>query len=74
MIGSVRSSFAALGATMLAAIEELGRMGIFFAITARQALRPPWEFRLTLEQIRFVGARSMFVIACVNSQMDGQVN
>ncbi len=38
-------------------------MGIFFAVAMRQIFARPWELRLILQQIRFVGARSVVVIA-----------
>ena len=63
MTSIIRSPLAALGASVVAALEELGRMGIFFATTLQHASRPPWELRLMLEQLRFVGARSVVVIA-----------
>jgi phospholipid/cholesterol/gamma-HCH transport system permease protein len=47
---------------MVASVEEFGRMGIFLALSLRQAVQPPWEFRMLLQQVRFVGARSVVVI------------
>jgi len=63
MIANIVSPFVSLGAGVVRGIEELGRMSVFFVLTVRRALRPAWEFRLILEQLRFVGARSMLVIA-----------
>ena len=62
MIETLRSPFNALGRRMINFTEELGRMGIFLAMIVRQLVRPPWEFRLILHQIRFVGARSVLVM------------
>ena len=37
-------------------------MGIFFAMAVRQIFARPWEFGLILQQLRFVGSRSVLVI------------
>ena len=58
-----RSSIASLGQTSLQALEELGRLGMFFVLTIRQTVRPPYEIEIILQQIRFVGARSVLVIS-----------
>ena len=58
-----RSSIASLGQTSLQALEELGRLGMFFVLTIRQTVRPPYEIEMILRQIRFVGARSVLVIS-----------
>ncbi|HJP37164.1 MAG: MlaE family lipid ABC transporter permease subunit [Gammaproteobacteria bacterium] len=63
MISAIRTPIVSLGGNIIAAVEELGRMGIFFATVLRHAVWPPWEFRLILRQLRFVGARSTLVIA-----------
>ena len=38
-------------------------MGIFFAMAVRQTFARPWELGLILQQLRFVGSRSVIVIA-----------
>lgn len=63
MPSKLLSPFVSLGGSVVASVEELGRLGIFGAAMLRQALRPPWEYGLILQQIRFVGARSVLVIA-----------
>ncbi len=60
---SNRWSIPSLGQTSLQALEELGRLGIFFVLTIQQAVRPPYEVGMILRQIRFVGARSVLVIS-----------
>jgi phospholipid/cholesterol/gamma-HCH transport system permease protein len=62
MIG-LRSPLISLGRTSISALEELGRMGIFFTVAVRQVFARPWELGLILQQLRFVGARSVIVIA-----------
>lgn len=52
-----------LGRRAIDFAEELGRLSMFLANTALQALRPPLEFGLILKQLHFVGARSVVVIA-----------
>jgi phospholipid/cholesterol/gamma-HCH transport system permease protein len=59
----LKNAAGSIGRLALDAIEELGRMGLFFVWTSRQAFRPPCEIRLVLEQLHFVGARSVVVIA-----------
>lgn len=38
-------------------------MGLFFGTALRQIFVRPWELRIVLQQLRFVGARSVIVIA-----------
>lgn len=57
------SQLAAIGKACISSLEELGRMGIFFSHTARHLFAPPWEFKSILQQLRFVGSRSVIVIA-----------
>ena len=52
-----------LGRSAIDALEELGRMGLFFALTVHSTIRAGWEFQLILQQLRFVGARSVVVVA-----------
>lgn len=51
-----------LGALALEQIQGLGRMGIYFLCVLRGLVRPPGKFRHVLEQIHFIGTKSLFVI------------
>jgi len=63
MIGSLGASVSSLGQRTLAGVEELGRMGLFMLLALRQLASRPFEFRMLLQQIRFVGSRSVVVIS-----------
>ncbi|MFT4585328.1 MAG: phospholipid/cholesterol/gamma-HCH transport system permease protein [Gammaproteobacteria bacterium] len=51
-----------LGQATLDTLEELGRMSLLMSSVVLEALRPPWDVNLILEQLRFIGARSVLVI------------
>jgi phospholipid/cholesterol/gamma-HCH transport system permease protein len=63
MTSAVSSKLAAFGGRTIAAIEELGRMGLYLGLVVRQIVARPFELSIALRQIRFVGARSVVVIA-----------
>lgn len=51
-----------LGAIFLKRVENLGRMGVFFALTARGLFRPPRKFWFVVKELQFIGTRSLFVV------------
>ena len=51
-----------LGQIPLAAVEEMGRMGVFLGQTLACTFAPPLKLRLVLKQIRFIGLGSVLVI------------
>jgi phospholipid/cholesterol/gamma-HCH transport system permease protein len=55
--------FQTLGRSALDVLEELGRMGMLTSAVFVESLKPPWNIYLILQQLRFVGSRSVFVIA-----------
>jgi phospholipid/cholesterol/gamma-HCH transport system permease protein len=44
-------------------LATLGRLGVFFALVSLHMARPWRQWRATLEQLHFIGARSLTVIA-----------
>ncbi len=50
------------GALTLRALQRMGTMGVFLAITVFYAFLPPLKMRRVLKQIRFIGAQSTLVI------------
>ncbi len=56
-------AIASLGGSGLAAIEGLGRLGLFLAGAAARASTPPFRPSAVVRQIHFIGARSVLVIA-----------
>lgn len=52
----------ALGRNVLTAIRHAGGMGILSAQVAYWTFRRPWELRLLMEQLEFIGVRSMSVV------------
>ena len=52
-----------LGRAALDRVEGLGRMGIYFSRIARATGSLPWQFAVIVQQLYFVGSRSLFVIA-----------
>jgi phospholipid/cholesterol/gamma-HCH transport system permease protein len=62
-MSSKENSFNSLGRSALNGIEELGRMGLYLSLILRQIPSRPFEWRLLMEQIRFVGTRSIAVIS-----------
>lgn len=63
MTGAVTTWLGTFGNRTLAAVEELGRMGLYLLLVLRQIAARPFELRILFQQIRFVGARSVVVIA-----------
>jgi phospholipid/cholesterol/gamma-HCH transport system permease protein len=51
-----------LGAEFLYLLEGTGRMGLFFAWTLVNILKPPYSAYPVIRQIYFIGARSVVVI------------
>lgn len=63
MIAALTSGLTTFGNRAIAALEELGRMGLYLLLVVRQIVARPFELRILLLQFRFVGARSVVVIA-----------
>ena len=51
-----------LGRYALRPMMELGQMSIFLFQSLLLALAPPWQIRKVLDQVHFIGAKSIFVI------------
>jgi phospholipid/cholesterol/gamma-HCH transport system permease protein len=51
-----------LGAFVLDQLCYLGRMGLFLFLILRGAFRPPAKFYSVLQQVHFIGTKSLFVI------------
>jgi phospholipid/cholesterol/gamma-HCH transport system permease protein len=56
-----------LGRATLTFVAETGRVGVFFARTLWLLLQPPFRFRAVLEQIQFVGNRSVLIVALTSA-------
>lgn len=54
-----------LGQIIVEGISDFGRVWIFLSKVCLAALRPPYNFRLLLKQMLFVGAQSVSVVALV---------
>ncbi len=63
---------AALGRAAIDLSRELGRIGLFFVQGAGYLLIRPWQFDKLLEQIYFIGFKSIFII-CLTSAFTGMV-
>jgi len=51
-----------LGGWALARLTAIGRMGLFLVATTLAVLLPPYRPRRVVEQVHFIGVRSLFVI------------
>jgi phospholipid/cholesterol/gamma-HCH transport system permease protein len=58
----MRALIEKLGSEFLYLLESLGRLGIFFATTLMNVLKPPYTPSPVIRQIYFIGARSVIVI------------
>ena len=58
----MRQQLENLGDRTLYLLEQSGRMGMFLGASLLQLLRPPYPLRRILQQIHFVGTRSILVI------------
>jgi phospholipid/cholesterol/gamma-HCH transport system permease protein len=58
----MRQQLENLGDRTLYQLEQAGRMGLFLATCLLNLLRPPYALGRILQQIHFIGARSIFVI------------
>jgi phospholipid/cholesterol/gamma-HCH transport system permease protein len=58
----MRALIEKLGSEFLYLLESLGRLGIFFATTLINVLKPPYTPSPVIRQIYFIGARSVIVI------------
>jgi phospholipid/cholesterol/gamma-HCH transport system permease protein len=58
----MRALIEKLGSEFLYLLESLGRLGIFFATTLTNVLKPPYTPSPVIRQIYFIGARSVIVI------------
>jgi phospholipid/cholesterol/gamma-HCH transport system permease protein len=59
--------FGGLGRTLLSFVAETGRVGLFLARTLSLLPRSPYRFRALLEQIQFVGNRSVLIVALTSA-------
>lgn len=62
----------ALGIWALAFVTETGRVAQFFAQAVYWAVRPPFRFRLLVEQFLFVANKSAFIV-CLTGVFSGMV-
>lgn len=63
----------AIGAGFLGFVEETGRVSRFFLQTCYWLIRPPFRFRLVLEQFIFVANKSAFIV-CLTGAFSGMVS
>lgn len=63
---------ASIGAGFLHFIEETGKVSRFVGQTFFWALRPPYRFKLLLEQFLFVANKSVFIV-CLTGWFSGMV-
>lgn len=54
--------FAWVGRQGLDGLERLGRFGTFLLRTVAAAVTPPWRLSRVVDQVHFIGVRSLFVI------------
>lgn len=64
-VSLLASPFAALGRSLINFIDELGGLAVFTALTFRHMLTPPYQIGKILQQVYFIGAKSLFVIFLV---------
>lgn len=62
---SIRAPFAWLGRYTLSFVNELGGLAIFSFLASVRIFSPPFQIKKTLEQIFFIGLKSLFVICLV---------
>jgi phospholipid/cholesterol/gamma-HCH transport system permease protein len=61
------SSLGALGRLAVSWVGALGRQVLFLSNGLGRAVRAPWRFRMVLEQVHFIGNRSLVIIALTSS-------
>src|SRR6056297_1545114 len=54
--------FEKIGDDFLYYLEQFGRMGIFLFASAARIFTPPYKIHPVLQQIQFIGSKSLFVI------------
>ena len=58
----IRNAFIFIGSESIRRLESIGRISLFFVKGMIQLLLPPFQAQKILDQIWFIGAKSMFVI------------
>ncbi|MBF0343828.1 MAG: ABC transporter permease [Nitrospirae bacterium] len=54
--------FKAIGGAFLAFLRDIGRMGVFLFDSAYYTIAPPYKWRLVIQQVWFLGYKSLVVI------------
>ncbi len=62
LLNTIKYRLEALGANVSATVRYLGRLVIFFCTGLGLSCRPPFQTTKIIEQVWFIGAKSMFVI------------
>jgi phospholipid/cholesterol/gamma-HCH transport system permease protein len=71
-VSIVARSVATLGGRTLAALQELGRVGVFLARGLAHVVSLPLQLDKVLQQVYFIGAKSLLVI-CLTGAFTGMV-
>ena len=61
-----------MGRNAIGAVHHLGRVTLFFLLGCGHAFSPPWQINKILQQIYFIGFKSIFII-CLTSAFTGMV-
>lgn len=69
---AARNSLAALGHQILSAMQEMGRVALFFVKGIWHMFSWPWQPNKILQQVYFIGFKSLFVI-CLTGAFTGMV-
>lgn len=69
---TIKTWLTELGKTALSPVEEMGRVALFFCKGIFQIITLPIQFKKILEQVYFIGAKSIFVI-CLTGAFSGMV-
>ncbi len=69
---AIRNGLEALGRRTMTPVEEMGRIAIFFFKALVQIFTLPLQVRKIIQQVYFIGAKSVFVI-CLTGAFTGMV-
>ena len=72
MLAAVKSPLAILGRYIIGAIQDMGRMALFFLKGFLLIFALPLQFNKILQQIYFIGMKSVFVV-CLTGAFTGMV-
>jgi phospholipid/cholesterol/gamma-HCH transport system permease protein len=69
---SITNGIATLGRAVIGPLREMGQVSIFFYRAFLHIFSFPWQFSKVVEQIYFIGTKSLFVI-CLTGSFTGMV-